>query len=150
MDKLREFLKTPAGMVCGVVLALGALAAAFFAVRGALGAGEAADYSRQRVYICSETGKSFRIELKAGIVEPVKSPHSGKNTGYPAESCYWARDGTIKSEPTYVFVKEYAGIREPSFCPECGRLVVRRNPAPVAGKPPPTEAEYRSRRSVEE
>jgi hypothetical protein len=89
--------------------------------------------------------------LKVGDQIPVKSPHSGKSTGYPAELCYWTKDGVIKSEPTAVLLRSHLGERSPTFCPDCGRLVVGHNPRPSQGdKPPPTQAEYKPRRGDRE
>ena len=77
---------------------------------------------------------------------PAKAP-SGGNTGYPSEKCYWTKDGKIKTEPTYVLLNIYKNSSEPTFCPDCGRLVVSHNPAPVAGRSaPPTKGEYQKRR----
>jgi hypothetical protein len=104
--------------------------------------------ARERTFICAQTGKSFEHTLKLGEAIPVKSPYSGQNTGYPAELCYWTKDGRIKKEPTAVLLKTLVGERGPTFCPECGRLVVGHNPRPKAGDaPPPTEAEYQSKKS---
>ena len=50
----------------------------------------------------------------------------------------------MKKEPTPVFVKSRAGEPGPTFCPDCGRLVVVHNPKPKDGdRPPPTQAEYK-------
>jgi hypothetical protein len=94
-------------------------------------------------YICSETLKPFDYELKEGDSIPVLSPFTGKKTGYPAELCYWTKEGKIKETPTPVLLNELVGKPGPTFCPDCGRLVVGRNPPPQAGAaPPPTQAEY--------
>jgi hypothetical protein len=64
------------------------------------------------------------------------------NTGYPAEACYWTADGGTKTEPTWVLMNAVLGKPGPTFCPDCGRLVVARNPMPGPGvKPPPTQQE---------
>src|SRR5947207_2814894 len=62
--------------------------------------------SRSSQFVCSETGKAFNYELKEGDSIPVRSPFSGKNTGYPAELCYWTKDGTMKETPTPVLLNE--------------------------------------------
>jgi len=76
---------------------------------------------------------------------PVLAP-SGKNTGYEAELCYWTKDGKPKETPTPVLLNIYKGIKGPTFCPDCGRLVVGHNPPAMEGaKPPPTKDEYTPR-----
>lgn len=135
----------------GRSLAVAALAvvvlAAGWTVWRTFAGSEAEAAARDRAFICAETGKPFEHELTAGETYPVKSPHSGKETGYPAELCYWAKDGTVKSKPTAVLLNEYKGARAPTFCPDCGRLVVGHNPHPQPGAtPPPTQQEYAARR----
>ena len=118
-------------IVAGVVF-LAALVVAWLMVGGKT----AADVSAERVYICSETGKSFRHTIKLGESEPIYSPHSKKKTGYAAEACYWRKmpDGTYKAkrDPTYVLVKKRVDpeTTEKTFCPDCGHEVVGHNPMP--------------------
>ncbi len=96
-----------------------------------------------RTYICTETGKTFQHQDKQGEIYPILSPYSGKNTGVPAEPCFWTADGGAKKEPTWVLLNSLAGKPEPTFCPDCGRLVVGHNPRPRPGaKPPPKREEY--------
>jgi hypothetical protein len=92
---------------------------------------------QRAVYVCSETLKPFDYELKVGDTIPVLSPYTGRQTGYPAEMCSWTKDGTVKERPTAVLLNSFAGKPEPTFCPDCGRLVVPHNPAPQAGAAPP-------------
>ena len=100
------------------------------------------------MFICAETGKPFEYTIKRGDTLPVKSPHSGKNTGWEAEKCFWTADGKFKSEPTYVLLNEHSGKPGATFCPDCGRLVVRFNPPPTAGAtPPPKESEMKDRKA---
>ena len=128
--------------VCGLVAAL----AAVWWLNADSDAEDLAENSRNRWFVCTETGKPFREELKPGITFPIESPHSGKPTGVPAELCYWAKDGKPKEDPTPVLLNERAGKSGPTFCPDCGRLVVAGNPLPLAGaQPPPTQAEYAAR-----
>ena len=150
MQAVRDFLETPAGKAVGIGLAVAAGLFFWFSLRKNL-TNEAAALSRERVMMCSETGKPFKAELGEGSKIPVRSPYSGRNTGYPAEFCYWTKDGRAKSEPTPVLVNFYLNGSEPSFCPDCDRLVVPRNPGPFPGaKPPPTRAEYQPRKGREE
>ena len=142
---LREFFNTTAGKVTAVaivVVALGLMAVQSY--RG-LGPADAARASRDRMFICSETGKSFGLELEAGMHIPVHSSYSAKQTGYPAELCFWTKDGKTKTEPTLVLLNSWTGKPGPTFCPDCGRLVISRNPPPgVDAKPPPPREEYRN------
>jgi hypothetical protein len=143
-ENVRRFLQTPAGKVTAVSACVMALLLLYFMSRSR---SPAMDAANERMFICSETGKSFRVALKAGMGIPVHSPYSGKDTGYPAEECYWNADGSTRKEPTYVLLNEAQGKPGPTFCPECGRLVRGHNPAPQPGMhPPPTAAEYKPSR----
>jgi hypothetical protein len=131
--------------VCAVAVA----AAAVWWLNKDTDSDDLAENSRNRWFVCTETGKPFRKELEPGMTFPVVSPHSGKPTGVEAELCYWTKDGQPKEDPTPVLLNERAGKSGPTFCPDCGRLVVSRNRLPMAGaKPPPTQAEYAARRGT--
>jgi hypothetical protein len=150
MAKMREFMESGAGRGLAAAVLLAAGVAVFFSVRANFGSSSAGDLSRERTFICAQTHKPFEYTLKVGDQIPVKSPHSGKNTGYPAELCYWTKDGRIKDTPTPVLLRSNLGERGPTFCPDCGRLVVGHNPRPGPGdKPPPTESEYKPRAARE-
>lgn len=143
---VQSFLRTRGGRIASGALCVAALIALFIAVRSAFGPNELADRSRHRVYICSETGKSFEVVLEPGMSIPVRSPFSNKDTGFPAELCYWNADGTIRQKPTPVLLNSLIGKKGPTFCPDCGRLVVGHNPLPHEGMQPPlTEAEYQQK-----
>jgi hypothetical protein len=128
-------------------------ALAFIAVAGGIvywmmqaysGRPESGFQPSERVFIDSATMKPFNHELKAGESIPVKAP-SGGNTGYQAELCYWTKDGKVKDEPTAVLLNEAVSKPGPTFCPDCGRLVVPHNPhASADATPPPTQSEYHS------
>ena len=140
-----KFLETTAGKAVAAIVVIGGLVAAYYAVRGSLGPSDAVRSSRQRMFVCSETMKSFAYEVSAGETYPVPSPFTGRNTGYPAEACYWTKDGKIRDEPYYVLLNQLIGQPGPTFCPDCGRLVVGHNPHPRAGdNPPPTRAQLTS------
>jgi hypothetical protein len=142
---LRRFLNSNAGKIVAVVVMVIFVALAAYVIWDNLGPSDAARLSTDRMFIDAKTGKPFEHTLKPGDVIPVKAP-SGGNTGYPAELCYWTADGKIKKDPTPVLVNARIGKPGPTFCPDCGRLVVVHNPAPDASsKPPPTKAEYDSR-----
>lgn len=143
---LREFLKSSGGKAVAIGVTAAAVVLAVWSIKSNMGASSAQALSTDRMFICSETGKSFAYTIKAGDQIPVKSPHSGKQTGYEAEFCYWTKDGKIKPEPTLVLLNQHAGKKPPTFCPDCGRLVTPLNPVPSADmRPPPTEAEFAKR-----
>ncbi len=135
-----------------IIVTMGAAVAIFFAVHSLRSfIWETSDAKAQdltRLYICASTGQTFQYTLQIGDTTPVKSPYTGTNTGYPAELCYWTKDGSIATDPTPVLLNDYKGIHQPTFCPVCGRLVVFRNPPASAGRrPPPTEEEYRAQQA---
>ena len=61
---------------------------------------------------------------------PWKNPDTGELTLYPAEMCWYQKDGKVKSKATYVLVRKLLGESGETTCPDCGRRVVLRNPAP--------------------
>ena len=146
---LREYVNSKAGYGVAALIGLLGLAVVVWGVKRNFGDSDGASSSRERVFICAETLKPFNHDLKEGEGVPVYSPHSGKQTGYPAELCFWKKDGTVKDSPTAVLLNEWAGKKGPTFCPDCGRLVVAHNPAPHAGsKPPPLKEQYAARDSA--
>jgi hypothetical protein len=149
IEKFQDFLRGPFGKVTAIVIVLVGVVAIYFSSRNSFGTSEAGRMSRDRTFICTETGKPFEYTVKLGDSLPVPSPFSGKNTGQPAEFCYWAKDGKVKQNPTPVLLNKYLNKTGPTFCPDCGRLVVDFNPPPVEGmSPPPTQAEYKPGRGV--
>ena len=143
---MREWLDTTGGKIAAGALFAVAAFAVFLAVRNLFGTPSVVAEANRRVFIDRETGQSFPHELTAGETIPVRAP-SGKDSGYPAELCYWTKDGQQKSDPTAVLLKTWLGQEGATFCPDCGRLVRPHNPRPMPGdKPPPTEAEYKQRR----
>ncbi|MFO0972410.1 MAG: hypothetical protein U1A27_03090 [Phycisphaerae bacterium] len=120
----------------GVIVALVALGVAGYLVVQMFRQPPASDTvtSQEPVFVCSETLKSFNHRLRDGERPPVYSPHSKKSTGWPAERCYWTKDGNAKLEPTYVLLNEYVGKPGPTHCPDCGREVVPHNPMPPSEK----------------
>ena len=142
IEKLRELLRSKAGIGLAAAVVLVGIIAAYMSLRGVM-TSEAAALSADRVFIDAKTGKPYELELKEGMPMPAPAP-SGGNTGYPAEKCYWTRDGKTKKDPTFVLLNIYKGSKEATFCPDCGRLVVGHNPPPAEGRSaPPTEDEYK-------
>jgi hypothetical protein len=145
IERIRAFLETSAGRVTGIALCVVALVIVVWSFRSNLGDTEAEAASKDRIFVCSETGKAFHVTIEPNMTIPVDSPYSGKKTGYPAALCYWTKDGQLKKDPTPVLLNETVGKRGPTFCPDCGRLVGPQAPPPMPGvKPPPTEAEYKA------
>jgi hypothetical protein len=144
VERIREFLATTGGKVAsGVVLAV-ALVLAFVSLRSNFGRSDAASLAGTRTYIDASNGKPFEHTLAVGEITPIKAP-SGQQTGYPAEACYWTKDGKPKQDPTWVLLNVYSKKPGPTFCQDCGRLVVGHNPPPTPGAtPPPTESEYKA------
>jgi len=141
---IREFLNTTAGKLVTAVLIVAGLGAIVWSAKANFGESEIAARSRNRMYICSDTLKAFPHELQMGEKYPIESPFSGKATGYPAEPCYWTKEGKPKDSPTWVLLNNLIGKSGPTFCQDCGRLVVGHNPPAHEGdKAPPTQAEYK-------
>ncbi len=145
MMSVREFIQSTAGKAFAIVFTVVAIVAVVISVRSYI-RGDTPDGANTTMYICAETGKSFPHDNVIGEDVPVMSPYSGKNTGYRAEACRWTASGSPKDDPTWVLVNETIGKPGPTFCPDCGRLVVGHNPQPGPNiKPPPTKTEYAAR-----
>lgn len=115
-----------------IAAAIGIIALGIFIVTNFLGGQDASAASNSRVVIDSETGevnKTFRVP--DGKSFPYENPKTGRATLYPAEACFWTKDGQIKDEPTYVLLNEFAGKSGPTICPDCGKPVRSHNPYPV-------------------
>jgi len=80
--------------------------------------------------ICSETGEVFERFVAPREAQPWTNPKTDKRTLWPAERCFYTKDGKVKSKPTFVFLKAWLGEKGETICPDCGRRVVLRNPAP--------------------
>ena len=135
-------LRGPAGKAIGIGLTVVGVVFCWFSWRGM----QTDDPSRYRWFVNASNNPPtpFQVEMKAGMIFPIKAPGGGD--GYPAETCYWTADGKIKDQPTYVLLNQWIHKAGPTFCPDCGRLVVPHNPDPVAGDPPPpTREEYYAR-----
>jgi hypothetical protein len=146
MEGVRGFMQSPVGKGFSIVVSIAALLLGIYVVRAAI-QGDTPGDPNNATYVCSETGKAFKHRNVVGEDVPVLSPYTGRNTGYPGEPCYWTASGQPKDEPTWVLLNETVGKSGPTFCPDCGRLVVAHNPAPEPGmKPPPTQQEYAARR----
>lgn len=147
---VREFLASTAGQVVTGLLIAVAVLGLIYSIWSNLGDSNIVRSGNTQMAVCSETGRSFEIELVPGLKFPVKSPYSGKLTGYAAdEVCSWTEDGKVADEPTYVLMGSTYGRKGPTFCPTCHRLVTRNNPYASADRnPPPTEAEFAKTQSA--
>jgi hypothetical protein len=144
---VREFIRGRVGRYVAIAFTCVAVVALAGSARSMFGLSDMGSVSSDRWFVCTETGKPFRYKLTVDSTIPVPSPYSGKNTGLEAELCYWTADGQTKDEPTPVLLNANPTQPGPTFCPDCGRLVVGRNPFPESGaKPPPTKSEYEARR----
>jgi hypothetical protein len=142
LEAIRKFFRTKAGMGVAAVLVLLGLGVVVVTVKGVM-TNEGADLSAHRMFMDAKTGLPYPFEIDLKTPIPAPAP-SGGNTGYPGEACYWTKDGKPKAEPTWVLLNKYKGSNEPTFCPDCGRLVVGHNPPAAQGaKPPPTKQEYK-------
>jgi hypothetical protein len=143
MVGIREFIRSPKGKGIAIALAIVGISTGAYSARNFL-VDENVSSSTDRMYVCAETMKPFEHTVRMGEKNPVDSPHTGKATGYPGEPCYWSADGSIRERPTWVLLNHWTKKQGPTFCPDCGRLVVAFNAVPSAGQtPPPTQAEYR-------
>jgi hypothetical protein len=149
IEAIRRFLNSNAGKSVGLIVALLCVGLCVFMMHNVFGRSEAAAMANDRMFVDSETGKSFKHTLAVGEPMPCMAP-SGKMTGYPSEVCWWNADGSASSTPTYVILNSLMGKSGPTFCPVCHRLVVVHNPPPhTGGQPPPTEDEFKQMHSTQ-
>lgn len=115
----------------GIVVVIVLLAIAGYTTYSTFTAVQPVSTTQQSVdLVCAKSGKHFRHEVSTGEQYPIMSPYTHERTGWPAERCYWTKDGNAKLEPTYVLLNETIGKTGPTLCPDCGRLVEPHNPLP--------------------
>jgi hypothetical protein len=132
-QRLLQFARSRHGVAAVVLLV--SLVTITCAIRALLDDGSVA--TTQRITCIDATdGRTFTVRITPGLHFPVRAP-SGNDTGFPAEACYWNADGTTRTEPVYVLLNPYRGVDAPTYCHDCGRLVVVQNPQPVPGLSPP-------------
>lgn len=118
----------------GLAAVIGIVALCVFIVTNFLGGTDAATASNTRVMIDAETGELFeKFRVPESGSFPYENKKTGKKTLYPAEPCFWTKDGKAKLKPTWVLLNQHAGKPGPTTCPDCGRPVTPHN------KPPPGE-----------
>ncbi len=122
----KETVKAGIAVVCLIAAAI------FGYIQLTSGGPDLASESLRREVIDSKTLeviKDFRIPENSAF--PYTNPKTGQRTLFPAERCYYTRDGKVKADPTLVFVKQYENeTAGETTCPDCGRAVIRHNPAP--------------------
>lgn len=123
-----------AGAVLALVLLIGA-GYLFYNNFWKASADEAVDTLRW--FKCTTDDNVFTHAMKKGEKPPITCPACKKTTGYPAEACYWTRDGGTKDQPTYVILNKHLGKEGDTICPDCGRVVVGHNPDPRKSRPGP-------------
>lgn len=144
LHRFRDFLQSNAGKALSVGLIVVALGLVVRSIKSNFGPSDATTLSSNRLFIDSVTGKTFDHEVSLGEKMTITSPAG--NPGYPAELCFWNADGSIRTKPFPVLINDYIDKPGPTFCPDCGRLVVPHNPMAAIGvQPPPTKAEYEAR-----
>src|SRR4051794_2384857 len=89
---LREFLNSSRGKSLSLGAVILMLVVAVFLVWRAMGPSEAESLAKDRMFVDAKTMKPFEHELTIGDHIPCDAP-SGGATGYPAELCYWTKDG---------------------------------------------------------
>ncbi len=145
MNGIREFLQSTMGKTVASALVVAVIIASFFFMRSSLSYSEGIQSSRTRTFVDTGTNLPFQVEVKEGMTIPVKAP-SGQDGYEFDETCSWTKDGHVSDHATYVLMNKTLRKPGPTFCPECGRLVVENNPPAAEGvKPPPTKAEYGAR-----
>jgi hypothetical protein len=143
MNGLRELIRGPGGKAVAIIAVILCLSGAAWSIWSNMSPPGAVTSANDPWFVDAETGKAFHVKLKVGMSIPVKSPFTGHMTGYPAELCYWTKDGHVKKDPTPVLLNSEIGKPGPTFCPDCGRLVVAHNPPAREGEtPPPTRAQW--------
>lgn len=141
---VKEFLEGTLGKALGVGFAVLAVGVMLWLVLSGDGMSAIAADTSARVFI-DEDGNTERRAIEIGQTNDFKGP-TGKPM-FPAEVCYWTKDGKPKTDPTFVLLNEYINKPGPTFCPDCDRLVRGLNPAPDPKnlRPPPTKADWNSR-----
>jgi hypothetical protein len=145
MMTAREFLTTTGGKVAAGGIIVLCVAAAAWSIWANVGEPSGVKDASSILFMDIENGKTFRVDPSPDMPYPCKSPFTGHMTGYHAELCTWTKDGHVRSEPFAVVLNQELGKPGPTFCPDCGRLVVPHNPPAVEGHhPPPTQQDYAS------
>jgi hypothetical protein len=123
--------ETRKAILAGIAAVVGIAAMCIFMFYNFFGS-DTASVSARRVVIDNETGEvNEKFPVAAGAF-PYVNPKTGRATLYPAESCFWTRDGKAKLQPTYVLLNEYCNPPKPgpTICPDCGHVVRAHNPHP--------------------
>ena len=142
-DNLREHLAGKGGPIAAVALFMFGSLAIYLTYSHWWAASAAQQSANAPVFIDRVTGQSFYCNVHAGETVPVKSPFTGRRTGYPGTFAWWSANGTPLKKPDIVLLNEYIGKPGPTFDPRTNRLVMPAGLPPTPGqKPPPTKAQY--------
>lgn len=135
LERIRQFLTTGAGKIASIVIVVLMLGLVVYSYKSTF----SNDFRipDHFTYIDSESNRTFEFDRSEGMKSPVKSPFTGKMTGYPASPCYWTKDGKIRKEPFWVLANRTKGVQEPTYCPDCDRLVDEQANEPYPGTEPP-------------
>lgn len=148
LKNVRNLLQGNTGLLLAVLLLVGGGTIFYITVLAGDGVSEIAEDSRTQTLIDAD-GNVFTVKLSLKSSEKdLVNPKSGK-TGYPAEWCWWTKDGKKRDKPFPVLLNQHKGDNSPTFCPDCDRLVIPHNPQYIEGLPvpklPPTKQEYGTR-----
>lgn len=103
--------------IMGVAGAILLVVAAILILTNLPGRSEAGEASRLRTLIDSKTSEVFEdFRIDEDQQPPYANPKTGNRTLYPAEACYWAKDGGAKLTPTYVFLREWIEPDAETMC----------------------------------
>ncbi len=142
-EEIRERLTGKAGPIVVVALFITGIVVLYLTYRHWWAGSSAEQRANAPVFIDCITGKAFYCNVHAGETLPVRSPFTGRRTGYPGTFAWWSANGTPLKKPDIVLLNEYLGKPGPTFDPRTNRLVLPAGLPPTPGqKPPPTKAQY--------
>jgi len=115
------------GLAIAFILVAGVMMYLQFANRPA----DIGDLTRYVPVINAKTGEVIeKYDLKATSEPWPWAAAGGERVLYPAELCFWNKDGSVRTKPTFVLLNTFRGEKGDTICPDCGRKVVPRNPPP--------------------
>lgn len=99
-----------------------------YAIFSGLGEPDFVANANMRVLMDSETGEQFEIEISPDTEPyPHVNPKTGTTTLFPTEVCYARGCGSFP-KGTRVILNVWLDKKGPTYCPNCGALVVPMNP----------------------
>ena len=110
------------------VVAVLAVGYAGYSIMSAFGTPDDIREANTRILRDSNTGELVAVEITLDTPPyPLKNKSTGTNTLYPTEVC-WARECGNLPEGTRVILNAWLKKDGPTYCQNCGALVVPRNP----------------------